>query len=479
MNHNINKDGQPIKVLWFGDLVTQSGFGRIGNEVTRRLAQRGYQMIGASVPWAGWPPQDLPYPIWGMGGQDIWNKVTSQAQQVQPNVIVCCQDYPYAQTLFHGCRIDWSVTKLIVVTPIDGTPVHPEWVALSRDFADATMVISKFGVEGLRQQSVHADLLYPGVNTDEFRPAESRDEIDNLRARVGIAKDAFVVGSFMMNQGRKMVSATMEAFKEFALDKPDAVLLLDMDRLSPAGWDLQNLIVQMGIKSSQVKYKEDAVVAGVGDMRDRLIMCDITSQMAHREGFGLPNIESMACKVPVTVLDWCSGTEIADDGKGILVKRLLYMEYGTWGGARDAFPDMGDWVAKWNECYHNRDKIKAMAIAGYEWIKTLTWDNATNQFETVLKRVIDEQRKERAKHEPTEPSSITIPAPGLNDLHGPADTQHHSSDLQQPEISVRVPGNGGAVGGPDPDGNHRSRRRKPGIRPDTVAADAGSEAAAK
>lgn len=478
MSLNINNDGQPVKVLWFGDLVVNSGFGRIGNEVTKRLAQRGWALLGASIPWGAWPPHNLPFPIWGMGGQDIWNKVTTMAQQTQPNVIVCCQDYPYAQTLFHGCRIDWSTTKLIIVTPIDGTPVHPEWIALSRGMADATIVISKFGVAGLRQQGVHADLLYPGVDLDEFKPAESREEVEKLRARVGIARDAFVIGSFMMNQGRKMVSATLEAFKEFALDKPDAVLLLDMDRLSPAGWDIQNLIVQMGIKPEQVMYKEDAVNAGVGDMRDRIVMCDITSQMAHREGFGLPNIESQACKVPPTVLDWCSGTEIADGGKGILIRRLDYMEYGTWGGARDSFPDMADWVNKWNECYHNRDKIQAMAIAGYEWVKILTWDNATNQFEAVLKRVVEEQRKERAKHEPTEPASITIPAPALNDLHGPADTQHHSPDLQPPQPGVRVPGNGGAVGGPDEDGNHRPRRRKPGIQPDAVAVNARSEAAA-
>ena len=476
MSQNLNKDGQPIKVLWFGDLVTNSGFGRIGNEVTKRIAARGWAVIGASIPWGGWPPQNLPFPVWGMGGQDIWNKVTTMAQQVQPDVIVCCQDYPYAQTLFHGCRIDWSVTKLIVVTPIDGTPIHPDWIAVSKDYADATMVISKFGVEGLRLQGVQADLLYPGVDSNEFCPAEEGEK-DAIREKMGISKDAFVVGSFMMNQGRKMVSATVEAFKEFALDKQDAVLFLDMDRLSPAGWDLPGLLKQVGLDEKYVKYREDAQKAGIMELRERMIMCDISSQMAHREGFGLPNIESQACKVPPTVIDWCSGSEIAGAERGILVRRLPYMEYGTWGGARDAFPDMVDWVRQWDRLYRNRELINIIASKGYEWTKELTWDNAANQFETVLRRVTADQRKERKAHEPREPNTINIPAPGLSDEHGPSNTEHHRTSVQQPIGAVHVPGDAGANGGLKPNGNSSSGRRKSRVQHLAPPADAGSEAA--
>lgn len=431
MSQNLNNNGQPIKVLWFGDLVAQSGFGRIGNEVTKRLAARGWALVGGSVPWGGWPPPDLPYPVWGFGGQDIWNKVTALANQVQPDIIVVCQDYPYAQTLFHGCRIDWSVTKLIVVTPIDGTPVHPDWVTMSRDYADATMVISQFGVEGLRLAGVQADLLHPGVDANEFYPAESGDEVRAIREKVGIAPETFVIGSFMMNQGRKMVSATVAAFREFAVDKPDAVLYLDMEKVSPAGWDIPNLLKQVGVNPEQVKYRDDARDAGVTGLRERMIMCDISSQMAHREGFGLPNIESQACGVPPTVLDWCSGSEIAGGERGVLVRRIDYMEHGTWGGARDGFPDMRNWVGQWSELYRNRARIDVLATKGREWAVQHTWDKATDQFETVLKRVAAEQRKERAAYEPAEPAAVNVPAPGLSDEHGPGHPQHSGPGLQR------------------------------------------------
>ncbi len=98
MSHETPK--QP-KILWFGHLVDESGFGRIGNEVTTRLHQRGYDVIGLSRTWSGYPWTKLPYPIWGTGGIDIWNRLTAMAMAEKPDVIVVCDYFPYAQTAVH------------------------------------------------------------------------------------------------------------------------------------------------------------------------------------------------------------------------------------------------------------------------------------------------------------------------------------------------------------------------------------------
>ena len=447
----MNINGKPLKVLWFGDLVNPSGFGRIGNEVTTRLVQRKWHVIGASVPWPGYPWSPLPYPVWGMGGIDIWNRVTGMAQAEKPDVIVCCQDFPYAQTLFHGCRIDWSVTKLIIVTPIDGTPIHPDWLEMV-DLADATMVISKFGVEAMRLAGKQVSLLHPGVDTNEFYPATDAEEIRTIREKVGIAPDAFVIGMFAMNQGRKAVSATLSVFQEFARDKPEALLWLDMEKASPAGWDIPKLMQQMDMDPTHVKFKEDAFVAGVTDLRQRYLLCDAHSVVSHREGFGLPLLESMAMKIPTVALDWCSGSEVVGEGKGMLIRRLDYMEHGTWGGARDAFPDTKDWLGKLNQLYKDEGTRLAIAAKGYEWAIQQTWDTAADQFETVLKNVVSQTIKERA----SEPQ-FTIPAPGLSDdgraKSDPADIIHRGPGLQQLIEGHSLPEQPVKHGGPDPDGN--------------------------
>lgn len=481
---NLNNEGQPIKVLWMGDLVNPTGFGRIGNEITIRLAQRGWQMCGVSIPWDGWPPSPLPYYVRPTGGQDIWNRLVHTASWYQPDVVVVCQDLPYAQTAFYGCKIDWSKTKFVIVTPIDGTPIHRDWLK-TVDMADATFIISQFGVEMMRKSGQAAHLLHPGVNTNEFYPAESPDEVTALRQMADIDPEAFVIGSFMMNQGRKAVTATLDAFKEFALDKPDAILYLDMERRSPAGWDLPAVIEQVDPAGAvlriddTVRFRDKIQEAGVAGLRERFLLCDLTSQVSHREGFGLPNMEGQACKVPPTVLDWCSGPEIAGGERGVLVRRIDYMEMGTWGGARDAFPDMKNWIGQWCNLYKNRDRLARLATAGYEWAIQNTWDKAADQLETVLKRITADLRIKERTHEPTEPDAVVIPAPGHSDTYGPGHGQPDRPGIQQPPGGVSMPGGAGVDGGPEPDGDTGAGRRIAGVQPDDAAPAAGDQAAAE
>jgi hypothetical protein len=186
-----------------------------------------------------------------------------------------------------------------------------------------------------------------------------------------------------------------------------------------------------------------------------MVMCDVTCQLAHREGFGLPNLESQACKVPPMVIDWCSGSEIAGGGKGLLVRRIDYMSRGTWGGAKDAFPDMPDALRKMEAVYANRDELSRIATTGYEWAVQQTWDKAADAVEAELKRVISEQRKERA-NEPT--AAYTIPAPGLSDTYGPAHSEYRSADLQQPPGGDALPRIAGHDNGSEPDAGDSERR---------------------
>jgi glycosyltransferase involved in cell wall biosynthesis len=449
-------NGLPVKGLWIGDIVNPSGFGRIGNEVLSRMVSRGWQFVGASLPWPGYPWADgrkFQFPIFPLGGKDpnaVWGSVQGVIMSEMPDIVIVAQDFPYATTTFHNLKIDWTRHKFITLTPIDGTPIHPQWLELT-DLVDATMVISRFGVEAMRMEGKQVDLLHPGVDSNEFYPADSPDEVKALRARMGIPDNAFVTGSFMMNQGRKAVSKTVEVFKEFGRDKPDAFLFLDMDKTSPAGWDIPATMRQLRYEpelAKRVLYREDALKVGIMGLRERYLLCDISCQIAHREGFGLPNLESMACKIPPMVLDWCSGPEIAGGGKAVLVRRIDYMEQGTWGGACDAFPDVSDWLKKWNYLYHNRDAIAAIATKGYPWAKAQTWDKSTDQFEAVYKRVSEQQKKERALFDEHK-RAIANPTPALSDAGDSRGnpttvqplTQPIDSDpgVQQPAAGDQVP----------------------------------------
>lgn len=416
---HLRDDGKPVRILWFGDLVAPSGFGRIGTEICRRLRQRGYELQAAALNYSGWP-HDLPFHVWPLAGQDAWGTLVNISTGFQPDLLISCQDFPYHQTIWQACRLDFSKLKWIWITPIDGTPVHPDWAKLT-DWADGAMVISRFGVEALRQAGRRVALCHPGVDTGEFYPTEPAERAE-LRKKAGWAAEDYVVGVMCMNQGRKAIAPMIEAFGEFGRDKPEAKLLLDMDKVSPAGWDIPNLLKQLGwseAEQGRVKYREDLFKADMeafAPLRNRYGTLDLHMVISHREGFGLPLLESMACRVPTMALDWCSGTEICGEGRGYLVRRLDYMEHGSWGGARDAFPDMGDFVAQLNRAHAKREEAAAIAAAGLEWAVRQSWDVATDQVEAVVQAALKRDRKVKPSHEPV---SDPNPAPGLSDTAGP------------------------------------------------------------
>src|SRR3990167_4564244 len=129
MTNTLNpKTNQPYKILWFGDGVALSGFGRIANEVCKRLKRRGYSVQLASIQYTGHPHdlRELDW-VWPLAGQDIWNGITEIVNHTQPDILISCQDFPYHTNLFNACRIDFSKLKWIGITPIDGVPIYPDW----------------------------------------------------------------------------------------------------------------------------------------------------------------------------------------------------------------------------------------------------------------------------------------------------------------------------------------------------------------
>jgi glycosyltransferase involved in cell wall biosynthesis len=467
--------GKPYKVLIFGDVVVPSGFGRISNEVGRRLRARGYDVQAAGISYSGWP-HDLPFWVWPLVGQDIWGGLVGIVNQYQPDLLLSIQDFPYHHNIWNACRIDFSKTRWVWITPIDGTPVHPDWVTLT-DHADGAMVISRFGVEAMRQQGKRVDLCHPGVDAGEFYPVDVAEKAA-LRAKAGLPDSDYLIGVMAMNQGRKAISKMIEAFHEFARDKPNARLLLDMDKVGAAGWDIPNLCRQLGWTADEAKritYKEDLFKLSAETfhpLRNRYGLLDAHMVISHREGFGLPLLESLACRLPTLALDWCSGPEIVGEGRGLVVKRLDYMEHGAWGGARDAFPDMADFVSKLNLLYHNPAQAQALAEAGYQWARAQTWDVAADQVEAVIVRALKRARSERTPepHEPTQPVTTR-----LSDTYGPGETSAQPPVYSDPGLrpsggsdqAAEIPGgdSGGAgAGGPaaNPGAGRRLARRKPG-----------------
>lgn len=400
-----------IKILAIGDDGVSSGFGRISAEVNRRLFKRGYHIMAASLQYDGLLPavydgEPLPYHVASLQGKPNWPEVVMNlVMAYQPDIIWVTQDAPYCETV-RNAPLDWSKYAFIMTTPVDGKPIFPAWVDAGKA-ADGVMTISEFGVQAWREAGVRVELCRPGIYGDKFYKVTD-DERAAIRAKLGIAEDGFVLGMMAMNQGRKAIPQTMKAFFDFAQDKPNARLLMDMDEHSLAGWQLPEMCRQFGWDASKLIYRTDAVKRGVIELRDRYNALDAHSVLAYREGFGLPVLEAMACGVVSMAQDWCAGTEVVGDGRGMLVPSIDYFMPSTWGNALDKLPDYKVMTAQLQFLHDNPDERRAIAKRGMEWARQQTWDKAVDNAQSLVDAVM-ERRKRNAKPVHIVPTPPAIP----------------------------------------------------------------------
>jgi glycosyltransferase involved in cell wall biosynthesis len=378
------------KILVISDDGVSSGFGRISSEVNLRLMKRGYHIMAASLQYDGLLPAtyddvQLPYHVASMGGRPNWPDIVAQIINVyQPNIIMVIQDAPYSG-IVRNAPLDWSKYAFVMCAPVDGAPIYPQWVETAKQ-ADGMLTISEFGVQAWKQAGVEAGLCRPGIHHDKFYrlPDEQRKAI---REKLGIAPEAFVLGMMAQNQGRKDITGTLKAFFDFALDKPTARLLMDMEEVSPAGWDIPSLCKQFGWDVSKLIFRKDCVQRGVVELRERYNVLDAHSVLAFREGFGLPILEAMACGVVSMAQDWCAGTEVLKEGRGVLIPPIDFMP-STWGGALDKLPDLKVMTEKLQWLYDNSAERAAMAERGMKWARQQTWDTAADNVIAVLEKAL-------------------------------------------------------------------------------------------
>lgn len=389
-----------IKLFVLSDLGVSSGYGRIAAEIMNRVYKRGVDVFAASVMYDGKLPaqyEGKQFPYWvGVARPMIpgtmydLDGVINMINAYQPDIIHVIQDFPFAMWL-RDAPLDWSKFGFMITTPVDGAPIYPKWIDLAQK-ADALLTISQYGVNAFREQGVKARLCLPAANLDDFYPLPP-DERLAIRAKLGIEPDAFVMGMVAMNQGRKAIPQTLYTFFEFTKDKPNARLLMNMDAVSPAGWDIPALCQQHGWDVGKIIFKIDAVRRGVTELRERYNVMDVHSVLSYREGFGLPLVEGMACGVLTAAMDYSSGTEIVGEGRGILVKATPYFHLSTWGGAADKLSDYNDYIRQLQHFYDHKEDAAATAKRGMEWARGYTWDMAADATMTTIQEIMERRKK--------------------------------------------------------------------------------------
>lgn len=374
-----------MRVLVFSDDGSITGYGRFSMEVNSRLVEMGVEIMAASMFHYGLLPamyegRRLPYWVAPLGQEKWMQHFLQVINSFQPDIVCIIKDLSYVE-LITTALAPYPI-KRVVVTGVDGKPISPRWVS-SLESASAVASFSQFGVDALAEEGITATQIAPGIDTDHFQPMDAEARLQ-LRRRLGIEDDMFVLLTVAQNQHRKAIPHMLQGYYRFAETHPDSLFIMDMLPETLNGWDIPALCEQFGWDVSKLWFHEQ-----VKDltMAERYALADAHTVLSHREGWSLPLVEAMACGVVSLAMDWCSGSEICGDGKGILIDPLDYFTVSNWGNALNYHPDVVDFAEKLGWLYDHPDEKQQIVSKGMAWARTLTWDTASQQLYAIFQDV--------------------------------------------------------------------------------------------
>jgi glycosyltransferase involved in cell wall biosynthesis len=226
--------------------------------------------------------------------------------------------------------------------------------------------------------------IYHGIDTDMFFPKEK-----------SMTKDMFVVGNMNRNQPRKHPVKTIKAFAKFAHNKNDVLLWMQMDWNDRFGWPLGYFVNLYGINNKIVQP------APVGGPKEQVVKIynewDLNVNTHGGEGFGLTEVEGMACGKPNVATDYTTTKEFTIDGepspRGVIVPYTeLYWEKMDVAAVQRASIDVSKLTDAFEMYYQNRELIKAHGDNARIWAEeNCSIKKIQNQWISLVREVLNKQ----------------------------------------------------------------------------------------
>jgi len=359
---------------------------------------------------------EFKFHIWGSGKQPYMRDVIEPyLRKIKPKIFgVLLDTFMLMQS--NWLSVDMAPTKeQIFYFPSDGgghLPLGCEQILMK---FSCPVAMSKFAQK--QAWDIHrlkTEYIPHGVDTEIYKPL-SEEEKKEIRQKWRL-QGKFVVGSVYRNQGRKMADRIFKTFKLFCKDKPDAVLLLhtdpdDIAQVFNTHALIQRLNLQNRVRFTGMRYYQGFTYKQMNEVYN---LMDVFFLTTTGEGFGIPTIEAMQCKVPVVITDYTTSKELViDDGKcGEVVKLVGCKEnyvdmadsmnmkdidfklmngtlVGSWNVDRAIF-DIDDGVEKLNKLYYDEKLRERYGEVGNEKVKKFySWDVVIPQWRRLVKRLIE------------------------------------------------------------------------------------------
>ena len=399
------------KLLWVGDVIATTGFARVTHNVLDRLKDK-YEIVILGCNWHGDPdPLQQIYKIYpasnrfqhGAFGED---RIREIVEIERPDVVFTINDcwiinHQYSQIQELHQKYGF---KFVGYMPMDSY----NWVGCLADTAnawDAVVSYTEFGahefIKGGIQKAI--SVVPHGVTAGQFKPGDKAE----ARKKLGLKEDAFIVFNGNRNQFRKRIDITIDAFADFAVDKPDAHLYLHMGT-KDQGWDVMAVFAREMQKRGLDPNGRIIMTANTPnppsvpvEMLETIYQAvDVGVNTCKGEGWGLVNFEHAACRVAQVVPDHTSCKEIFE-GYGRLIS-CNHIDVDTNFAREMPCPSSQHLTEILNELYEDRTKLDAVAELCYlrATDEQFNWDTVAAQFDGVFQEVLNPVLEAEALVEP-------------------------------------------------------------------------------
>lgn len=308
----------------------------------------------------------------------------------------------------------------VIAPTVDSLPQQNNWMMTFQN-ADLVLAHTDWAIDYLKEsnRNITTGLSVPdSVDTNIFSPISYSKKFH--RSKYLLSPDAFIIGSVMRNQKRKLIPNLMNVIQRLIQFSGNKNIFLYLHTSYPEnqGWDIPELIQEYNLHNNilftyycnqcktahgsvyqgviktcpsckKLSCKFPSVTDGLSDpqMADIYNLFDFYAQYAICEGLGIPQLEAASCGIPVASVDYSAMSEVTSLIEGYKISYALFRELET--NAMRALPNDSHLVQIIYE-YMNLSEEEQLAIKErtrdnliqhYSWDKTA--DKLISQLLTI------------------------------------------------------------------------------------------------
>lgn len=314
----------------------ETGFARVTHRVCDILSSRGHDISILGLNYMG-DPHSYPYDIYPcfnplQGGKDGFGigRLPRLIESLNPDVVVLLNDPWNIPAYMSEVRRYFDIPSDQPIVNQKPLPPFVGWLAVDgknqkgKQIEDLTLAITwtQFGADELKKGGYTGPLeIVPlGVDLNIYQPRDKQSS----RAKwcpTDLPSDAFIVGYVGRNQERKRLDLLIDYFiswiNQYNID--NAYLYISAGPSGDGAIDIRSLANYYSSRK-RIIYLEPPIGTGISEFEmPELYSCFNTFMTCTQgEGWGLPIMEAMACKVPPIIPGWSALDEWPRGGAAIV-----------------------------------------------------------------------------------------------------------------------------------------------------------------